>query len=695
MSSARVSKEAVRLLTGWVAVVVLACAGGCRQTNTGQQGKERKPTSWRPLNVVLVTIDTLRADRVGCYGYSAAETPNLDQLAKRGVVFENAIAQVPLTPPSHASMFTGVYPPVHQVRDVGGFSLGSSHPTLAKVLAEKGWTTAAFVGSAVLKRGFGLHQGFQTYDDRIPEPDVDSPARGHADRPATEVVDLAIQWLVRQDGRKPVFLWVHLYDPHAPYQPPSPFKERFGRRAYDGEIAYADSELGKLMAACEKRGLLQDGVFAVLSDHGESLGEHGEFSHGVFLYDATLRIPWIIAGTGIPAGKRIGDQARTIDLLPTLLDLVGGEIPADCQGVSLTPTFSGKPVQTEFAYAETLFPKINMGWAELRAIRTTRWKYVLAPRPELYDLQFDPEETSNVVEQHPQEVANLKTRLLKLLPGEGTTERVVVGKVEPELEKQLRSLGYLSGGSSQQLLLTGQGIDPKDRLEILKLVEESIGPHSQQPSARRLELLRQAVRQDPTNPVLYLLLGDGLEKHGLWKEALALYESALRYQGGATSKVYVRIARILGRQNRIPEAIAAFQKAVELDPNDTKTLNKLAVTCLLVGRTAEAQGALEALLFVDPHNAEALNSLGWLALKRKDSMNARDYFERALKANPEFLEPHINLGMLCKQQGDYECARIHFEAFLSKASSKVYRDSIPRVKSELAMLQRTARGTVQ
>jgi choline-sulfatase len=669
-------------------IVVSLVVCGCRETGR----EDKKSAVWKPLNVVLVTIDTLRADHVGCYGYGKAETPNLDQLAHRGVLFENAVAQVPLTPPSHASMLTGVYPTVHQVRDVGGFTLSASHPTLAKILTSKGWTTAAFVGSVVLKKAVGLHQGFQVYDDRIPEPDVDSAVRGHADRPAGEVVDLAIQWLTRQDSARPIFLWVHLYDPHGPYNPPSPYKESFRQRPYDGEIAYTDSQVGRLFKSIQEQGLVENTIISILADHGESLGEHGEFSHGVFLYEATLRIPWILAGPGIPPGKRVVDQARTIDLLPTILDLVGGDLPQNCQGVSLVPAFSRQAVQTEQAYAEALFPKINLGWAELRAIRTNKWKYIEAPRPELYDLESDPNEEKNVIQLHPEEAKELKTSLQKLISkGSGSSaEQVVVGKVDPQFEKQLRSLGYLSGGAPQKLVLTGEGIDPKDRVHILKLVEESIGPHSQQPSAQRLQLLRQAVREDPTNPILYLVLGDGLEKHRLFDEALELYQSALKYQGTATSRIYARIARIQGPRGKITEAITALQKAVELDPNDVKTLNKLALSCLLAGRNAEAQSALEALLFLDPENAEAHNSLGWMALRRKELATAKVHFEKALEADPKFLEPYINLGMLCKQSGDFKNARHYFETYLTKATSDKYRESATQIRKELALLPKAS-----
>jgi len=256
---------------------------------------------WRPLNIVMVTIDTLRADHLGCYGYPKIATPNLDRLASQGVLFENAVAQTPLTPPSHASMFTGTNPNVHQVRGTGGFVLDASKETLAEILQQHGWQTAAFVGAPVLKRTFGLNQGFETYDDRMPEPD---PAKTSLENPslrAGTVVDRAVEWLDSHAGSKPFFLWVHVYDPHAPLNPPSPFRERYAGRLYDGEIAYVDQEIGRLFENVVKKSSPEQTVVVVMSDHGESLSEHGEYSHGVFLYDATLRIPWIVIGPGLPS----------------------------------------------------------------------------------------------------------------------------------------------------------------------------------------------------------------------------------------------------------------------------------------------------------------------------------------------------------------------------------------------------------
>jgi arylsulfatase A-like enzyme len=309
--------------------VVLLILASCRSTGKKTEGV----ASLRRMNVVLITIDTLRADRLGCYGYREIDTSNLDRLAQKGVLFENAVAQAPLTAPSHASMMTGLYPTRHKVRDTGGFVLPSSYPTLATILQRNGWDTAAFVGAAVMKKRFGLNQGFTVYDDEMPNADPSQPSGEAAQRGAADTVDRAVRWLDGQSG-KPFLLWVHLYDPHLPYSPPSPFREKYADRPYDGEVAYADQELGRLFDAITKKSPRENTIIAVLSDHGESFSEHGEYAHGVFLYDTTLRIPFLLAGPGVPVGFRVKHQARTIDLLPTLLDLLGGKAPGRARSQS-------------------------------------------------------------------------------------------------------------------------------------------------------------------------------------------------------------------------------------------------------------------------------------------------------------------------------------------------------------------------
>jgi len=646
--------------------------------------------SWNRFNVVLVTIDTLRADRLGCYGYSRIATPNLDRLAGQGVLFENAVAQTPLTPPSHASMFTGTNPNVHQVRGTGGFVLDPSKLTLAEIFQQHGWQTAAFVGAPVLKRIFGLYQGFETYDDRMPEPDPGKTSLENPSLGAATVVDRAVDWLDGQAGSKPFFLWVHVYDPHAPFDPPSPFRERYLGRPYDGEIAYVDQEMGRLLDSLGKKSNPEQTIVAVLSDHGESLSEHGEYSHGVFLYDATLRIPWIMKGPGLPAGLRVKEQARTIDLLPTLLGLVGGEVPPASQGASLLPALTGKPVDTTYSYAETLYPKINMGWAELRGVRTSKWKYIRAPRPELYDLEKDPGETQNVHSLNLTEVKRLETQLATLTStGEGQpAERVGMKSINAETEKQLRSLGYVSAGAMKNLELTGKGVDPKDRAHILELIDEASTPQKNLSGPQRLRALEQALKEDPGNPLLYYFLGEAYEKNNRDAEALKLYETAVKKKISTNNRVFVRMALIYGRQGKVDEGIAAFEGALDADPTDTETLNRLAVAYLLRGRAAEAERLLQSVLVLHEEDPQAHNSLGWLAMRKGDLPGAIRHFERAIKLNPGLMEAYLNLGMLYKRSGDVVQARANFETFLARAPQNKYRDSIRRVQQELRGLQR-------
>src|SRR6266702_771711 len=323
-------------LSDMKAIVAVLCISTAvlSSCKTSRRMESVKPAALRPLNVVVITIDTLRPEHLHCYGYQHIQTPTLDSLAQHGVLFEQAVAQAPLTPPSHASIFTGQYPTAHNVRNTGGFILQSSSTTLAKILQEQGWDTAAFIGSAVLKKTFGFNLGFTVYDDQMPRPGPADQFREDPERPATEVVDRAIRWLNTQSG-KPFLLWVHLYDPHIPYDPPSPFREQYKEHPYDGEIAYTDRQVGRLIDTIGKKAP-QNTIISVLSDHGESLGEHGEYTHGVFVYDSTLRIAFLMSGPGIPAGVRIKQQVRSIDFLPTLVELMGGRPSDEVQGTSLT-----------------------------------------------------------------------------------------------------------------------------------------------------------------------------------------------------------------------------------------------------------------------------------------------------------------------------------------------------------------------
>ena len=643
-------------------VAGLLLLAGCQSSN-----KEAAVPALHRLNLVLITIDTLRADRVGCYGYSKIETPNLDSVAGRGVVFENAVAQAPLTSPSHASMMTGLLPTVHKVRDTGGFVLRSSDTTLAKILQQQGWDTAAFVGSSVLKKRFGFDQGFAVYDDEMGE---------NRERRAGEVVDRAIGWLASRSG-KPFFLWVHVYDPHLPYDPPAGFREKYKGRPYDGEIAYTDQELGRLFAAIGTNTLL-----AVLSDHGESFSEHGEYAHGIFLYDTTLRIPFLMAGPGVPAGLRVKQQARTIDMLPTVLELMGGKAPQAVQGSSLVPAFAGKEVPTEYSYAETLFPKLNMGWTELRAIRTNRWKFVRAPRPELYDLAQDPAEISNVIAAHAAEARALEA---KLDAAAGSArEKVETAASDRRTMEQLRSLGYLGGSSQREYELTGKGIDPKDRVGVLKLLHFAVYAESGLPLPQRIAMMRQAIAEDPSNPALYSSLGDLYRDGGDRNHEIKLYQDAVK-RGVRSAGLYSRLGSLYLRQGRKSEAIPLLEQAARWNPSDYDSLEHLAVAYRETGRIDDAERTCNSILKSGEEYAPAYNELGMASFQKGDVAKARDYFEKAAQLDPIY---QMNLGRLYKLAGDKERARAAFEAFLAaRGSSEEYRRLLPQVKQELAQVR--------
>ncbi len=657
---------------------------GCLLLVSCHQSGSKKATPLRPLNLVVVTVDTLRPDHLHCYGYSKIETPAIDSVAKDGVLFENAITQTPLTAPSHASIFTGLNPPTHHVRDTGGFILGSSSTTLATILQKQGWDTAAFISSAVLKKLFGLNQGFRVYDDQMPKPGKGHEFLEDAERRAGDTVDRAIRWLDTTQSGHPFFLWVHVYDPHAPYQPPAPFRQKYEGRPYDGEIAYADHELGRLFAAVREKSPPAKTLIAVLSDHGESLGEHGEYTHGVFLYDSTLRIAFTLSGPGVPSGLRVKQQARTVDFLPTILDLMGGKIPAAVEGASLTPFFQSKDAATAVSYAETLYPKINMGWVELRAIRTNRWKYIRAPRPELYDLSDDPGETKNVIQSHGAEVQKFEAHLKAIIGTDGA-EKVQTATVDQRTMDQLKSLGYLAG-PGRSYNLTGQGVDPKDRVEVLKLLELAQAPESHLPDARRIDLLRQALSQDPGDPNIYYQLGAKLEKEGRYPEALELYRTALR-NGIEHSRLHSRIADLLVRSGNKDEAIVEYEKAAQLNPSDLESQANLATAYLEKGRLNDAERVYKWIVTMDPEYAAAYNGLGVVSIQRQDAASARGYFEKAIALDADLVDAQLNLGLIYKMAGDRARARSCFQAFLRIASPTDYRDVIPKVREELIALQ--------
>ena len=416
------------------------------------------PRQVRATDVVIVTLDTTRADYLSAYGAGRVGTPNLDRLAAEGVVFEQAMSVAPLTLPAHCSLFTGLLPPRHGVRDNAGDSLAADHGTLAKVLHARGFETAAFVGSLVLGAGRGLDVGFDVYHDGITKG---RPSIGSLQRPADYVIDEALRWL---EGRRdtPFFLWVHLYDPHAPYDPPEPYRTAHRDDPYAGEIAFVDAQVGRLVDVLERRRLLDRTALVVLGDHGESLNEHGETGHGIFIYQSVIRVPLIIRLPGVPP-RRVPDLTRIVDVMPTVLDLVAApDVTTD--GVSLVGAMTGSRRSLDLeAYSESLYPE-RFGWSALRSLQDGRFKLIDAPRAELYDLQTDPAEQNNIYTQRPALAAVMTSRLSTLTREFASRHDVDDDRPTRETRERLAALGYI-GTAPVALSEAIQPLpDPKDHI---------------------------------------------------------------------------------------------------------------------------------------------------------------------------------------------------------------------------------------
>jgi arylsulfatase A-like enzyme len=386
----------------------------------------------RPSGLVIVTLDTTRADRLPAYGFGSVATPAIDGLASRGAVFDEAVSVAPLTLPAHTSLFTGLYPPHHGVRDNTDRALDPAHPTLASLLHDRGFHTAAFVGAIVLGADRGLSRGFDVYDDGR-APGLPPPRR----RPGREVVDRARAWIDSLDGQ-PFFLWVHLYDVHAPQALPVEFRRASGDR-YEGGIAYVDDQIGRLLDALGRRDRLSNTVIVVAGDHGESLGDHGEQEHGIFLYESTLRVPLVVCAPGV-AARRVAGVTSVVDLFPTVLRLLGVAVPAPGDGVSLVPALMGGRLPERAIYAESVYAA-HFGWGPLRMIRDGRFKFIDAPTPELYDLDRDPNERHNVAAEHLATAAALRGELLRM-PQQVALDRDAF-RLPLERLQALDALGYV------------------------------------------------------------------------------------------------------------------------------------------------------------------------------------------------------------------------------------------------------------
>ena len=572
-------------------------------------------------SVVLITIDTLRADRVGAYGWTAARTPAMDALAARGARFTRAFATAPITLPSHASLLTGLYPPGHGSRH-NGMKVSGGPATLATVLREQGWATGAFVGAFPLDRRFGLDRGFDHYGDRMPRgPD----GRLLNERPGSQVVDEALAW-IGGIGDQPALLWVHLFEPHAPYEP-DPARGPEGRSVpalvrYDDEVARADHETGRLLAGLGERAAAA--LVIVAGDHGEAFGEHGEIAHSVFLYDTTLRVPLVIAGPGVPASARDADVSL-VDVFPTVLDAIG-LAPRDVDGVSLVPVVKGASIEPRDLYAETFAPLFDFGWSSLRSVRSGPWKYIAAPAPELYNTSSDAAEAENTILRGGARARDLAARVSKYSGPEPKAEAGPTVPVDAESRGRLGALGYVASSPSG---VSGNRPDPKDRRELAARMAQVVTGELEGAALRAA--LDAIVAEDPRNGQAQMRLGYALVDSGDLRRAEQHFRAAL----------------------------AASMPTADVHLG-------LALCFASTGRPAEAASALMEARRIEPGNPVVEANLGALALDGGDMTNAVAFLGAALQIDPDLHQARFNLARALAKQGRRAAALKEAETLLQR-----------------------------
>ena len=626
-----------------------------------------------PRSVLLISIDTLRADRLGSYGYKAAATPVIDALAARGLRFEQAATVVPLTLPAHTSLMTGTFPAFHGVRDNGAFYLDDSLTTLAEVLQPRGYRTGGFVGAFVLDRRWGIAQGFGEYFDQFDLSKFDmAGGLDAAQRTGAEVIDHALAWL-EKDTTQPFFAWVHLYDPHAPYAPPEPYRSRFpatAQGAYDGEVAATDAQVGRLLAALEASGRLASTIVVVVGDHGEMLGEHGEQQHGFFVYDAAVRIPLIVAGPGVPA-RAVREQVRIVDVMPTILDLVGAEIPADVQGTSLVPMGRGEPLDL-LAYSETWYPRYHYGWSELTAVRDGRFKFIAAPRRELYDIEADPGELADLSAENPR-MADALERGLRDMATKTAAQAVPQQPraVDPAVEQQLRALGYVASGVTRAAMEDKPRGDPKDKIGLYNLLKRAAQDSVDGKLDDGIAKVREVLAADPEVIEAFTMLGNMHTKAGRPAEAIAAYQRALavdpEHEGAAWS-----LALAYRAAGKDEEARAGFERVMQLNPRGAKPLYQLAELAMAKGQFAEAAGLLEKGLALDADRAAFLVKLGEARIELKQWDAAEKALTEAIAAKGDQAMAHYDLGLVHEARGNVAAAMAAYEAEIAR-SPKLYQ----------------------
>ncbi len=709
-------------------VLPLGClllSPGCGRNAKDQRSAPSAPSAAQ--NLVLITLDTVRADRLSAYGYAGAETPNLERLAREGTRFDQAFSAVPLTLPSHATILTGTLPARHGLRNNGAGRLPAGIPTLATALSNAGFQTGAFVASFVLDRRFGLDRGFAVYDDEI-ERDPSAARTYEAERPGPAVTDRALGFLDKALEKAPqpppepakrFFLWLHLYDAHAPYAPPEPYRSRHPQDPYDGEIALVDAQIGRVLERLDAKGALASTLIAVVADHGEALGEHGELTHGLLIYDATLRVPLLLRGPGVPGGTVHKTPVSLVDLCPSLLGLLGvrptqpgasdrrdGSDGQDGRDLSEAIRLGRNPEAVD-VYAESDYARI-FGWSSLASLRRGRLKYIDAPTAELFDLGNDPGERTNLLSGGGRR-PDLDERIVSLreLPWPPPPKQTPGGPEaasDREAAARLASLGYVGGATGPRPAPAVERTrpDPKAMVELFREFEAANRANQAGRPTEAAKRLEPLVERDPKNPVFRGLLaqtcrasGDLARAHILYRQAVdaAPDDPEVRYELGVTlneanlpHEALGVLSELLNRHpdrseahnaqgislamlGKMNEALQAFERASRLDSRDARPWNNRANILRQLGRLDEAAELYKSALSRAPRYAEPLNGLGVLEVSRDRAKDALPLFERALSSDPTFHEARLNRGIAYDTLGDRGSAASAYRDFLKNAAA--------------------------
>ena len=674
-----------------VAVIVIAAAAAYflfvpRGSDFGRLSKSRD------FNVILITLDTARADGLACYGRRDVQTPTIDHFAARGVRFERCYAQTPLTLASHVTLMTGTQPLYHGVRDNGGFLVPQKLVTMAELFKDKGYETGAFIGAYVLDSRWGLNQGFGTYYDKFELNKFDRISLESVQRPANEVMDEALPWLERTKARK-FFAWIHLYDPHAPYEPPPPYDQEYAARPYLGEIAFADAQLHRLQQFLETNGLLENSLIIIAGDHGESLGEHEEPTHGFFVYQAALHVPLIIA-TPIPKLQGIvsADVVGLVDVLPTVCEMAGLPVPGDVQGQSLVPAFSGRRIpKTPLVYSETYYPRFHYGWSELKSVQNARFKLILAPKPELYDIAADPREENNLVDLQKRTFEDLRAEAEAFIQKAGRNAyEMDVSKVDAETREKLTALGY-AGSFTDPAKLKGKVLaDPKDKIAVFNALSRAreLGMNGRPDEAVRL--IREIIAIDPDISDAYFTIGTILTEEQKFQEAIGYFEQVLErkpdesFAALSITRAYEKMGRLdeaerfaleylqkgfeepllyymLGNMNflqkKYDQAIPFFEKCVSLNTEAAVSRDTLATIYIATGDLVRAEENLRKALELDPRLPNMHYRIGWIAEKRGRVEEAETEYLNELQVSPRHFKALYNLARVYQATGKLEQER--------------------------------------